>query len=324
MQGRKINSEGWKHHAWINRMQSLLLLGFLGSYLALLGWILWGVDGVVMLLVMAFVFVIVNPTISPRLIMYLYGAQPITPTHAPDHYAVVHELAKRSGLTFIPALYYVPSPMVNAITVGKNEESVIAVTDGLLRVLEPREQIGVLAHVMSHIRGNDMWVMGLADTLSRMTGVLSLFGQVLLLINLPMMMMGKVTISWLAILILIMAPTLSALAQLGLSRTREYDADLNAAVLTGDPEGLARALVKIERIQGNWLERLFLPGRRLPEPSLLRTHPPTDERVRRLMEFKRDFEQDALSHPDPESLQEMLNARKTRRRPRWHISGLWH
>jgi heat shock protein HtpX len=71
-----------------------------------------------------------------------------------------------------------------------------------------------------------------------------------------------------------------------LSRTREYDADLNAARLTGDPGGLAQALARIERVQGGWFERIFLPGRHLPAPSLLRTHPPTEERIARLMALK--------------------------------------
>jgi len=81
-----------------------------------------------------------------------------------------------------------------------------------------------------------MWVMGLADLFSRLTSTLSLFGQFLLLLNLPLLMFSNVGISWFAILILIFAPSISALAQLGLSRTREYHADLNAVRLTGDPD----------------------------------------------------------------------------------------
>ena len=76
-----------------------------------------------------------------------------------------------------------------------------------------------------------------------------------------------------------------ALVQLGLSRTREYDADRAAAELTGDPEGLVRALVKLERRVGRFWEEILLPGRRIPEPSLLRTHPPTESRIRRLRDL---------------------------------------
>ncbi len=120
--------------------------------------------------------------------------------------------------------------------------------------------------------------MGLANLMSRLTNMLSLFGQFLLFMNL---LPAGVQVSWWAILLLILAPQLAVLAQLGLSRTREYHADLNAALLTGDPEGLTSALMKIERRQRRFLD-LLLPGWGLPEPSWLRTHPPTEERIRRL------------------------------------------
>ena len=284
---------------------------------------MWGSIGVLILLMAAVVIIFINPTASPSLIIYLYGARPLASSEVPGYYAVLRELAQRAGLAVVPELYYVPSQMVNAFTIGQKAKSVVAITDGLMRALDMREQVGVLAHEV--IRSNDMWVLGLADLFSRLTSLLSLFGQLLLLVNLPLLLLGQVTISWFAILVLILAPTLSALAQLGLSRTREHDADLNAARLSGDPEGLARALVKIERLQGNWLERLFLPGRRLPEPSLLRTHPPTEERVRRLMELQRPV---AVSPLLPGAVRGtpdvFLKGDGIRRAPRWHVSGLWH
>ena len=320
-----IHGATWRQHAWLNRLQSLLLLAFMGGFLALLGLLLWGGAGVLMLLLAGLIFVFLNPTVSPRLIMHLYGAVSLTPAQAPTLYALLQELAKRAGLAAVPTLYYVPSRIVNAFTVGRKEQSAVAVTDGLLQALDTREQIGVLAHEVSHVRSNDMWVMGLADMFSRLTSLLSLFGQLLLLVNLPLLLMSQTTVNWFAILLLIVAPTLSSLAQLGLSRTREYDADLNASRLTGDPEGLARALVKIERLQGGWLERLFLPGRRLPDPSLLRTHPPTEERVRRLMELKSPVGMPRIPmRPTEVSLVDALGSGSVRRAPRWHVSGLWH
>ncbi len=128
--------------------------------------------------------------------------------------------------------------------------------------------------------------MGLADLFSRLTSLLSLLGLSLLLLYLPLALLTQVEFNGLALLLLVLAPHLSALAQLGLSRTREYDADLNAAALTGEPEALARALVKIEQLQHGWWERILLPGRKIPEPSLLRTHPPTAERVERLLQLR--------------------------------------
>lgn len=217
----------WRHHAWLNRLQSLLLLAFMGGFLALLGWLLWGGAGVLVLLVAGVIFVSLNPTVSPRLLMHLYGAVSLNPAQAPTLYSVLRELAKRAGLAAAPTLYYVPSRIVNAFTVGRKDQSAVAVTDGLLQALNTREQVGVLAHEVSHIRSDDMWVMGLADMFSRLTSLLSLFGQLLLLVNLPLLLMSQVTVNWFAILLLILAPSLSALAQLGLSRTREHDADLN-------------------------------------------------------------------------------------------------
>ncbi|KRT53623.1 zinc metalloprotease HtpX [endosymbiont of Ridgeia piscesae] len=281
-----IDSQIWHQHALANRIQSLLLLVAMVSFLSLLGWVLWGVDGIFWLLLLGFVLLLFNPVASPWLIMRMYRATRLTSVKAPTLDSTLRELAHRAGLHRVPELFYVPSPMVNAFTVGSRNEAVIAVTDGLLRSLDTRETVGVLAHEVSHVRNNDMWVMGMADLFSRLTSLLSLLGQFLLLLNLPLIVMSNVSINWFAILLLIFAPNLSALAQLGLSRTREYEADLSAARLTGDPEGLANALVKIEQRSGSLLERLFLPGRRIPEPSLLRTHPPTKERVRRLMALK--------------------------------------
>jgi heat shock protein HtpX len=141
---------------------------------------------------------------------------------------------------------------------------------------------------MSHIRNNDLHVMAMADALTRFTQVLAYFGLLLGFMNLPLMMMGFETFSWLAVLLLYLAPTLSSLLQMGLSRTREYDADLEAAGLTGDPAGLASALGELERYQGRFWEDLMLPvpARRIPYPSVLRSHPDTADRIARLRELE--------------------------------------
>lgn len=312
----------WHQHAWLNRWQSLLLLLAMVGFLALLGGLLAGAIGILILLLVGVVLVLFTPVISPQWIMYLYGAWPLSEAQAPMLYEALRQLAQRAGLTVVPTLYYLPSRIVNAFTAGYGERALLAVSDGLLRSLDGREQIAVLAHEISHIRANDMWVMGLADVFSRLTSLCSLFGQILLVINLPLLLMSEVTINWFAIFVLIFAPGLSALAQLGLSRMREYDADLNAVRLTGDPQGLARALIKIERVQDAWFERLFLPGRRLPEPSLLRTHPATEERVARLLELQPQDEPVWGDQAAP--FADTVYDRDIRRAPRWHIGGLWH
>jgi heat shock protein HtpX len=295
----------------------------MGGLLGLLGWLLWGGGGVLALLFFGLLAVTLNPSVSPYWVMRLYGADRIDPRRAPGLRHAITVLSERAGLASPPSLYYLPSRVLNAFAVGSSERSAIALTDGLIRQLSDRELIGVLAHELSHIANRDLWVMGLADVFSRATRVMSLVGQFLLLLNLPLLLLGGATISWSAILLLILAPNLSALAQLALSRTREYHADLNAAYLTGDPQGLASALAKIERVQGTWIEQILLPGRQVPDPSLLRSHPRTEDRIDRLATLDANAAgYRIVVHPsDPFHL---MDQRKVDRAPRWHLSGLWH
>ncbi len=320
-----IDNQNWIRHAAINRLQTLSLLLFLAGYLALLGWILWGSDGIFMLMVFGVLLVMFSPSASPQLVMRLYRARPISKNEAPQIYQALNELSRRAGLSYLPAPYYLPTNVINAFAVGTRDKSAIAITDGLIRTLDWREMVGVLAHEVSHIRNNDIRVMGLADIASRFTSALSTIGQILLLLNLPLILFSQHYINWWAVLVLLFAPQISALAQLGLSRVREYDADLNAAILTGDPEGLARALVKLERSQNSLWRRVFMPGYRIPEPSLLRTHPPTEERVKRLLELKEDIRPSVLTQPQRNLSDEWgLRSGHRIRKPRWHVTGLWH
>jgi len=247
MQSADIDAMTWQQHRWLNRIQSLSLLVLMGGFLTLLGWLLWGPPGMLMLLTVGVTGIMLNPSTSPRWVMRLYGAKRLSPEHAPSLWQALSILSQRAGLRHVPSLYYVPSRVLNAFAVGAPRGSAIALTDGLIRQLNIREFLGVLAHEMSHIVNNDLWVMGLADLFSRTTSMLSLLGQFLLILNLPLVLVGAATISWWAILLLIFAPNLSALAQLALSRTREYDADLNAVRLTGDPQGLISALAEHEQ-----------------------------------------------------------------------------
>lgn len=319
----RMNQFHLLRHTLLNRLQTLSLILFIGGYLVLLGYLIWGRDGIVWLLLAGAVIVLVSPTASPQLVMRLYRARPLHRSEAPELYRILEQLAERAGLSVLPTLYYLPSRMVNAFAVGSPQQAAVAVTEGLLNTLDYRELSGVLAHEISHIRNNDIRVMGLADMASRLTSTLSTVGQFLLLINLPLILFSNVQVNWLLVLILLFAPQLSALAQLGLSRTREYDADLNAAQLTGDPEGLAQALVKLERRQrGLW--RILMPGYQIPEPSLLRTHPPTEERVRRLLELKQPVEDSMASVSTQVPVFRVRHEGRPIRSPRRHLSGLWY
>jgi heat shock protein HtpX len=266
-----------------------------------------------------------GPRFSPRMVLRMYGARPLQPFELAELQQVVAVLAERAGLPRIPRLHYVPTRVLNAFSVGQSGDAAIGLTDGLLRRLNLRELTGVLAHEVSHIRHNDMWVMSLADTVSRVTSSLSFVGQMLIFINLPLVMLGQAHVAWFPILLLLAGPTLSGLMQLALSRTREFDADLGAVRLTGDPVGLASALEKLEREGRGLFDWVLMPGRRDPEPSVLRSHPNTRERVGRLLELAgRPGVQPGPLDVGALLLQLPQELPRVTRPPRWHVSGLWH
>ncbi len=308
-----------------NTLQTVAIVGGLGLILATIGWLIAGILGIIVALVLVLITAVITPRIGPALIFRYYRARPLTPQTSPGLYRMLVALSQRAGLETVPQLYYIPSPMHNAFATGVDDRAAIGITDGILRQFNGREIAGILAHEISHIKHRDTQVMALADTMNRLTATASQLAFFFLLISFPVILVAGASISWLSVLILLAAPSAGNLLQLGLSRTREYAADLEAARLTGDPHGLASALGKLERLTAGRWEQVFLPGRRVPEPSLLRTHPPTKERIHRLLELK----------PEPQpTLPDVL--RSTLRpshwhhpatlspRPTWHLSGLWY
>jgi heat shock protein HtpX len=296
----------------------------------LLGYLAWVIGGEPMLhgtLLALLILAVLNPAASPRLVMSLYCARQVGSREAPGLYRLLDVLSQRAGLERAPQLYYLPSSVVNAFATGHRDDAVILVSDGLLRRLDWRELAAVLAHELAHIAHGDIRVMAFADLVSRITGVLSLLGQILLLLALPALLLGVAGLPWIPILVLLAAPTLSALAQLALSRSREHEADRRAVELSGDPMALASALVKFEQAGRPYWEQLLMPGRRAPEPSLLRTHPPTAERVRRLMDL---VPKDATGLPSGSPLHFPVSEPSgwvgvaPRQRPRRHLTGLWY
>jgi heat shock protein HtpX len=311
-----------RRHKRRNRLQSALLLGGMAALLALCGWSVAGIEGVVWTLLLGGVMVAFSPRLPPYWLLRMYGAQRLHPAELVELHELLRWLAERAGLERLPELYYVPSPVLNAFAVGRPDRSVIALTDGLLRHLDLRELAAVLAHEISHIRNDDLWLMTLADVISRLTGAMALVGMMLLGMNLPLLLLGAETFPWLLILLLLVAPVIGSLLQLALSRTRELEADLDAAGLTGDPAGLASALAKLERYRARLWEGLLLPGRRVPEPSILRTHPDTRERIERLLALRAPPA--APRRPEPQLVLVPTRLRPVQRRPRWRATGLWY
>lgn len=317
-----LDAAAQRHHKLRNVIQSALLLLGMFALLSLCTAMVLGVEGMLWAAIGWVIALVLSPKLSPRIVLRMYRARAIQDYEFPEGFDILRALVRRAGLSRAPELWYVPSATLNAFTLGGGGDVAIAVTDGLLRHLTRREFAGVMAHELSHVRNNDLWVMNLADSISRFTRLMSFAGVALMVLSLPLLLVEYGTFPWLLILVLLVAPTIGSLLQMALSRAREFDADLDGAGITGDPLGLASALDKLERYQGGLWERLFLPDRRLPEPSLLRTHPKTDERVRRLVALADTASVAPFRTTDPFSLPG--NFPRVTRIPRRRMSGLWY
>lgn len=306
-----------------NVIHSIVLVGGIAALTALCAYFLFGGAGVVWTFMSVALLLLLGPQVAPEAIMRMYNARRLSPRQGGGLLRVVGELARRAELESVPKVYVIPSDMMNAFATGRRDNASVGVTTGLLNRLNTRELAGVLAHEISHVRNGDLWIMGVADVLSRLTLFMSYLAVFLVAINLPLAVIGEQHIPWLPLLLLYFAPTISAVLQLALSRTREYDADWEGARLSGDPDGLASALMKLERYQGQFWENILMPGRKNPAPSLLRSHPRTEDRVARLRELDpRLLEPLPLPSNPLEQLAEMGGI-FARPRYRW-ISGLWY
>lgn len=259
-------------------IQTLLLGGALLAVALTTGWQLMGTWAIILLLGFFAAVGISFLRTAPRL--QLRGARAIRPYEAPALFDTVERLSRRAGLDAPPELFYVRSRLINAATVGDHTRPAILVTDGILSALSEREIEGVLAHEIAHIRNKDLSLFRVAEILRQATLLFTRAGWILVLLALPVLLLSG-GFSGGALLMLLAAPVISWILQLALLRTREFAADETAADLTGDPEGLARALERIEFAQHSVL-RLVIPFRREAEGSIFRTHPSTEQRVERL------------------------------------------
>ena len=307
-----------------NDLHALVLTAGLALITAISGWLLWSWTGVFAALAGVALIFYGAPRLPPAAIMRLYRARPIDPGHGGQIIHVVNVLSERAGLARAPTVYVIASMTANAFAAGTPQKAVIAVTEGLLRRLSLRELTGVLGHELSHIVNNDLPVMGLADVMTRCSQALSYLAVFLAVFHLPGLLLGDSDVSLSALLLLYLAPTLSSLLQLSLARAREFDADLFGASLTGDPAGLASALQRTERLQGTLWEDMMLPvpGRRIPVPSVLRTHPPTEARIRRLRVLEHTHLPPPIEVPE-EPMVSLAGLGPGTMRPRLRFPGVW-
>ncbi|MDH5464151.1 MAG: zinc metalloprotease HtpX [Thiovulaceae bacterium] len=273
-------------HKIFNIIQTVVIVTMMTGFMVLLGVFVGGLSGLLITFLVMFSLIFFYPSIKPELIAKFYRAQELRLEQAPILYAYVDQLAKRAKTSHIPKLFIISSPLSLAFTVGKHRNSIIMLSSALIQRLELPEVVGVLAHEMAHIANKDLWLMSVTDIISRMTAIFSIIGQMMIIIYLPAFFMADVNVPWLIILILVLAPFINIVLSLTLSKVREYEADATAAYLLGDPTYLAQALGKIEFEEQYFLARLIAPIKRRNLPSLFRTHPLTDVRIKKLMEIK--------------------------------------
>lgn len=232
---------------------------------------------------------------SDRIALAAHGAKPVTRAEAPWLYDMVSSLANRAGLP-MPKLYIIPSPSPNAFATGRNpEHAAVAVTAGIVDILDQRELRGVLAHELAHVKNRDTLISTVAATLA---GVITQAAQMLFFFGGSFLRNRDDEDSDSSVFaqlgLLLVAPIAATLLQLAISRSREYGADATGAQIAGDPISLANALRKLERgVQ-------MVPNNHAPATahlfivnplsgggifSLFATHPPMAERIRRLEEM---------------------------------------
>lgn len=279
---RRLDRDRLERHRRHNRVVTVAVMAGLVVWLALVGWMVVGPEGMVWAALAAILILVVQPVRSVTLLKALYGARTLTPADAPGLYRLMRELATRAEMPRVPPLLYLPRRDIIALSTGWGDDAAIAVSDGLLRLLAPRELAAVLAHETAHLRHGDLKILRLADTAGRLTRFLSLIGLFLVIFYLPAALFAEADVPAWPVLLLVLAPVASDLLTFKLSRIREFDADTGAAALTGDPEGLILALERIDAMQTGGWERLR-PG--WGWLAWLRTHPSTAERVARLDEL---------------------------------------
>jgi heat shock protein HtpX len=279
----------------MNQLKTAALLGLLSGLLVLGGYYLIGNEqGLYLGLGLAALTSFGSWFYSDQAALAAYRAQPLTREEAPDLYDRVARLSDRAGIP-MPKLFIVPTQSPNAFATGRDpQHSAVAVTQGILDLLSPEELDGVLAHELTHIRNRDTLTQAVAGTVA---GAITFLGRILSFRALygPVTRDDRQGGNPLGLMFLvILAPVAAVLLQLSISRIREFSADAGAVEITGNPTGLVSALQKLEQVgrqipmNGNpALSPLLIINPLSAEglQSLFRTHPSTEERIRRLLEL---------------------------------------
>jgi heat shock protein HtpX len=275
-----------------NTFKTAVLLAGLTAFFLIIGQYLGGRTGLIIAFAFAVVMNIGSYWFSDKIVLTMYRAREVTPSEAPELHQIVAELAQNAGLP-MPRICIIPNEAPNAFATGRNpEHAVVAVTQGIMRILDRDELKGVLAHEMSHVRNRDILIGSVAATMAgaiMMLATMARWGAIFGGIGRGDDDEGGGVLG--VIIMSIVAPIAAMLIQMAISRSREYQADASGAKLAGHPQGLANALEKLEyaskRIPMHanpQTAHMFivnpLSGRDLM--SLFSTHPPIEERINRL------------------------------------------
>jgi heat shock protein HtpX len=274
-----------------NLMKTAILMAAITALFMAIGSVLGGQQGMILALIVAVGMNFFSYWFSDKMVLKMYNAQEVDETSAPQFYKMVRELAQRAQLP-MPRVYLIHEDAPNAFATGRNPgHAAVAATTGILQVLTERELRGVMAHELAHVKHRDILISTISATMA---------GAISMLANFAMFFGGRNSEGRPAnpiagILVMLLAPLAASLIQMAISRAREFEADRGGAEICGDPQALASALQKIQRYaQGIPMQA----AERHPETAqmmimnplsggglrgLFSTHPPTEERVERLL-----------------------------------------
>jgi heat shock protein HtpX len=277
----------------MNSVKTAFFLGLLSALIIVLGNVLGGRQGMVVALIFAAAMNFFSYWFSDRLVLAMHRAQPVTREQAPQLYEILERLTARTGLP-MPRVYVLPEEAPNAFATGRDpRHAAVAVTHGILRLLNAEELEGVLAHELSHVKNRDILIGSVAATLAATVMVTAHMARWAAIFGTGSRddREGPSPIALLATALL--APIAATLIQLAVSRSREYQADASGAEMTRNPYGLANALQKLEgasrripmQTAGTATNHLFIvrPFTGMALANLFSTHPPIQERIRRLL-----------------------------------------
>jgi len=277
-------------HQHFNGVKTAVLFGAFGGLVLFASWLVFGqnLGGLLLGLVIALVVNGISYWKSDTLAIKAMRARPVSEAEQPAMHRIVRELSVAAGQP-MPRLYVSPTRAPNAFATGRNpQNSAVCCTQGILEILDERELRGVLGHELMHVYNRDILTSSLA---AAMASVITFLGYAALLFGGGRERGGNPLAG---MLLLFLGPLAAGLIQMGISRTREYDADQDGARLTGDPLALASALRKLERgtraaplpperdLVNSSHMMIANPFRARDARSLFSTHPPMDERVARL------------------------------------------